>query len=100
MEMEVKLAIYYRKEFGYCVRRCILWEDVQYTAITDMQWIRFLGIPKDFYIDTLINEYHAYQNASREFPKLFFKRKEDAERALTDFYEPLIIAMKLHTNQF
>lgn len=99
MERKIKLVNVLHEEFGYCITKCMPWEDEEFVlTMTDMQWITFLGIPKDFYIDTLINEYNAYQNASREFPRLFFKQKEDAEKALKDFYEPLIVAMTLYKN--
>jgi len=62
---------------------------------SDNYWIKRLEIDKDFYLDTLIKKYNAYNNANYKFPKLFFKNKEDAELAMTEFYEPMLILKKL-----
>lgn len=92
----MRLCINFDDRFGYSVVKFFDEEDYAYGKIniTDMQWIRYLEIEKDFYIDSLLT-LGAYQNASREFPRLYFKNKEDAEKALKEFYEPMIVAKML-----
>lgn len=108
--MTKKLGIVFNKRFGYCVdmRKECEWERESYdnynnfsdffSYFKDKEWIKFLGYDKDYYIDTLIKEFNAYQNATREFPRLFFKKKEDAERALRDFYEPALLLSVMSEN--
>lgn len=52
---------------------------------------------KQKYIDTLIKQYGAYNNCTKEFPRLFFESWEKAAVAKTNFYEPLAIIFKLST---
>lgn len=95
----MKLYVYKHDRFGYCISRCGDDEDPNslwfYACpITDLQWIRYLGIEQDFYINSLLS-LGAFQNASWEFPRLFFKKKEDAEKAVKEFYEPMMMARLL-----
>lgn len=92
----MKLYVYKHKKFGYCVSRCGDDEDINNLwfnsySVTDMQWIRYFRVEQDFYIDSLLS-LGAVQNATREFPRLFFKKKEDAEKAIKEFYEPMMMA--------
>lgn len=92
--MDRKLGVAFNEKFGYFIdmRSTYEWHELPYTSsygfMDDKKWINFFGYDKNYYIDTLIKEFNAYQNATREYPKLFFRKKEDAVLALHDFYEP------------
>ena len=98
---ELKIGVEYKSPFGYGFADGEFQSKLNNTfsfpctmLMTDIQLIRYFNIDKDFYIDTLIS-FGAYQNASREFPRLFFKKEEDAKRVLIEFFEPLSMMKKL-----
>lgn len=101
------LDILYYKKFGYCIdmvdsydreRNHFYVSEDPYCHYKDKEWIMFLGCDKNYYIDTLINKFNAYQNATKEYPRLFFKKKEDAQRALEEFYEPALLLFTMSQN--
>jgi len=61
---------------------------------SDNWWIKELKIEKDFYLEKM-KKLGAYNNATYDWPKMYFKNKQDAERAIVEFFEPIFIMQKL-----
>ena len=95
--MPIKFSIDYKENFGYKITCKIGYEhyppfDDKYKNLhCDSLWIKYLGITCDFYIEKLI-ELGATNNCTKQFPSIIFKSIEDANKAITDFYEPLLVA--------
>jgi len=61
---------------------------------SDSHWIYCFEMFNEDYIKKLI-ELGAYNNCTLQFPSMFFKNKEDAEKAITEFYEPRVLMLML-----
>ena len=101
--MQIHIETLFKDEFGYKVTCKIgneyyvhRWQDnssYQY-LFNDSKWIEFLGIAKQEYINKL-KEYGALNYCSTESPSIYFKTQEEANKAIENFFEPMIMVQKM-----